>query len=114
MKNKKGQALVEFVLILPILLLIVFAMIDIGRILLCKTHLENVMNDVVVLVNDDKSSSEIKAYLSLDDYDISYNIEKSQYKLITLKSKVKIITPGLNSFLDNPYYVTVERKIINE
>ena len=34
--NKKGQALVEFILILPVLLLILMAMIDIGNIFLKK------------------------------------------------------------------------------
>ena len=39
--NKKGQALVEFILILPVLLLILMAMIDIGNIFLKKYELEN-------------------------------------------------------------------------
>ena len=38
--NKKGQALVEFILILPVLLLIAMAMIDIGNIFLKKYDLK--------------------------------------------------------------------------
>ena len=37
--NKKGQALVEFILILPVLLLIIIGMIDIGNIFLSKYDL---------------------------------------------------------------------------
>ncbi len=46
MKNNRGQALVEFVLVLPILLLLIFAFLDLGRIIVCKNHLEGVMSEV--------------------------------------------------------------------
>ena len=36
--NKRGQALIEFVLVLPVLLLLIFAFIDFGRIIVCKNH----------------------------------------------------------------------------
>ena len=38
--NKKGQALVEFVLVLPILIFIVMAFIDVGRLMIMKNHLD--------------------------------------------------------------------------
>ena len=41
MRNKKGQALVEFVIILPIFILLVFCLIDFGRIISIKNDLEN-------------------------------------------------------------------------
>ena len=50
--NKKGQALIEFVMILPILLLIVFALVDFGRIILCRIHLEGIIGDALVLADD--------------------------------------------------------------
>ena len=37
--NKKGQALIEFVLILPVLLLIIIMMIDVGNIFIKKYEL---------------------------------------------------------------------------
>ena len=39
--NKKGQALVEFVLILPVLIFILLAFIEIARLMIMKNHLEN-------------------------------------------------------------------------
>ena len=54
MKNK-GQALVEFVLILPVLLLLLFAFFDVSRIFIGKNHLENVMNEVSKLVIANKT-----------------------------------------------------------
>ena len=110
--NKRGQALIEFVLILPVLLLIIFAFLDFGRIILCKNHLENVMSDVTDLY---KKNDDINAFLKKDsDYKITYHIEKSDYSKIVLETDLELITPGLNKVLKNPYRVSVERSVINE
>jgi len=108
--NKRGQALVEFVIILPILLLLIFAVIDFGRIIVCKNHLEGVMNEVSNL--DD---SEIANYLKKDsDYKITYKIKVDEYRNITLTTKLDLITPGLKNIFSNPYIVEVERNIVYE
>ena len=60
--NKRGQALIEFVLILPVLLLIIFAFLDFGRIILCKNHLENIMSDVTNLYKNDEN---IESFLKI-------------------------------------------------
>ena len=110
MKNNRGQALIEFVLILPVLLLLIFALIDFGRIIVCKSHLEGVMNEVVKLPDE-----EINAYLKKDsDYKITYTIKTDEYKNITLSTKLDLITPGLKNILSNPYSVKVERSIVYE
>lgn len=110
MKNNRGQALIEFVLILPLLLLLIFALIDFGRIIVCKSHLEGVMNEVSNL-----SDEEISLYLKKDkDYKITYNIKIDEYKNITLSTKLDLITPGLKNVLKNPYVVNVERSIVYE
>lgn len=110
MKNNRGQALIEFVLILPILLLLIFALIDFGRIIVCKSHLEGVMNEVSNLEED-----KMAAYLRKDtDYKIGYSIKRDEYINITLSTKLDLITPGLNNVLSNPYVVKVERNIVYE
>ena len=110
MKNKRGQALIEFVLVLPVLLLLIFALIDFGRIIVCKNHLEGVMNEVASL-----SDEEITNYLKKDsDYKISYTIKMDEYRNITLTTKLDLITPGLKKILTNPYVVKTERSIIYE
>ena len=50
--NRKGQALVEFVLILPVFILILFAIVDFGTILSKKNELENDSMDIVSLVKN--------------------------------------------------------------
>ena len=110
MKNNRGQALIEFVLILPVLLLLIFALIDFGRIIVCKNHLEGVMNEVAKL-----SDEEITAYLKKDDdYKITYTVKIDEYRNITLTTKLDLITPGLKNILTNPYTVKVERSLVYE
>ncbi len=110
--NKHGQALIEFVLVLPILLLIIFAFLDFGRIILCKNHLEGIMGDVVSLYD---SNGDINSYLKQDDdYKITYKVEKKDYSKIILETQLDLITPGLNKVLDSPYKVRVERSVLDE
>ena len=99
--NRKGQALVEFVLILPVFILLVFAFIDIGKIILCQNKLESTMNDVVLLVRNNSS-----------DYDISFDIINGEYTKIVLKTKIDLTTPGLNKIFNEN--IKIERSIINE
>lgn len=113
MKNK-GQALVEFVLVLPVLLLLIFAFFDISRIMLGRNHIESVMDEVVSLVHNEKSLNEINDYLEKDDYDITCKINNGEYTEIVLSSKIDLITPGMKRILDNPYTIKIERSIINE
>lgn len=110
--NRRGQALVEFVIILPFLLLIIFSFIDFGRIILCKSHLEGVMNSVIDI---QRNGENVRNYLNKDtDYKIDYKLENGEYEKIILETKLDLITPGLKSILSNPYKVTVERSIIYE
>ena len=108
--NKRGQALIEFVIILPFIILIVFSFIDFGRIMVAKTHLENTMNEVVKLDDND-----ILDYLKNDsDYKINYEVQYSKYRKITLKTKIEIISPILKNILHNPYEINVERSVLYE
>ena len=111
MKNNKGQALVEFILILPVILAILLVIIDLGKIFNEKNTLENTSIDIIELYKNGKSIDEIKnKYL---DINITTNIEDN-YITIKLKKEIEIITPGLNIFLDNPYPIEVERVVYYE
>ena len=50
MKDSKGQALVEFILIMPVLVFILLAMIDIGNIVVQKYELENELDTVIKIM----------------------------------------------------------------
>lgn len=108
--NRKGQALVEFVLILPIFILILFSIVDFGMILSKKSELENISVDIILMINNDDYVYDIENVYP----DLSVNIEKSsKYTTVKIEEDVDIITPGLNLIFGDPYKVKVERTIPN-
>ena len=110
--SKKGQALVEFIIILPVFLLLVLGVMDIGKIMYNKTMLEGVMSEVVSMYQKGNSSLEI-----LDKLDIEASLDikaEDNYTIFSLVKEIDIITPGLNLILDNPYEIIVKRSISNE
>ena len=111
MKNNKGQALVEFILILPVILAILLVIIDLGKIFNEKNTLENTSIDIIELYKNGKSIDEIKN--KYRDISITTNIENN-YLTLKLKKEIEIITPGLNIVLDNPYPIEVERVVYYE
>lgn len=110
--NNKGQALVEFIVILPVLLLIIMAICDFGNIILKKYSLENDLDTVVELYNSDKVS-DINNYINDNNLSIEYS-KASSFTKIVLSKKVNINTPLLNNILGKDYKVTVSRSVIND
>ena len=110
MLNNKGQALIEFVLILPVFLMILFVIIDFGMIFNAKNSLENTSNDVINLFKENNDINNLRNVFS--DYDIKIEEVDNYYK-VTITDKVKLITPGANIVLDNPFEVKVERVVSN-
>ena len=96
--NKKGQALVEFLLVLPILIFILLLVVDFGRLMVMRNHLES------VLISVDKNTSKI------DDLEYEITIEKKDNHII-LKSCTDVYTPGLSKVLGNPACVTTSKEI---
>lgn len=106
--NRKGQALIEFVLILPVFLFILFAIIDFGIIFSTKNSLENDSSDIIELFKDGKSLDEIEELF--DDKEIDMKIDGEYYKF-TVSTSVNLITPGFNRLFGDPYIINVERVI---
>ena len=108
--NRKGQALVEFVLILPIFLLILFAVVDFGMIISKKNELENISIDIVSMLKNNEDINSIKMLFPDLTIDISSD---SNYTNIKIYENIDIMTPGLNLVIGDPYKVMVERVIPN-
>lgn len=112
-RNSKGQALVEFVIILPIILMILFIIIDFSNIFYQKNHLESTLNDVVEYKENGKSNSYIKD--KINDSSISISYKKIDDSLdIKITKKVNLITPFSSLFFDNPFVIKTERMILYE
>ena len=119
MKNRKAQALIEFVLILPILIMLLFGIIDFGNIFVTKSNLENKINDAYKVLKRSTDSTtlyddivnEVNQGSDKDiKVELSFDSEKSTV-MVVLKKDIKTITPGLNLILGYPYTVRTERVI---
>lgn len=108
-KNKQGQALIEFVLILPVLLLIMTSIFDIGTILYKKYIIQNELDVITGYINNEEEEN-AKMYAKKNNINII--IEKKD-DLINVKAdyNLKLITPGLGRILGNPYKIKEEKTI---
>ena len=109
--NNKGQALIEFVLILPIFIFLLFAVYDFGMIFSTKNALASSTTDIVNLYKEGKDITQLRTMYS----DLNINVDTDDdYIKITVKDSLKLITPGFNRVFGNPYQIKVERYIPNE
>lgn len=111
--NRKGQALVEFVIILPVIIMLIFSFIDLGRIILENNRLENLTTTVINKYEETNNYEEVVKHLEKLGYDdVELSIKKeTNVMTIKLKRDVDMITPGLNSVLGDPYSIVVERMV---
>lgn len=110
MKNK-GQALVEFVIVLPVMLIVFLGMFDLGSVFLKQYHLENDLDHVIELYRDDQLEA-ITEYVKSQNIQVTYD-KKVTDTTISVSSSVPINTPLLNFVLGNPHQVLVKRVIQN-
>lgn len=106
--NRKGQALVEFVLILPVLIIILLTVVDFGNILVSKNKLENAATDIIRIIKNNDNSILLEEYPNIE---IKITDYKDGYQKIQLESEVKINTFFLDKILGNPCKINTERII---
>lgn len=112
--NKKGQALVEFIIILPIMIFVLLAIVDFGIMSYNKNRLENMIDDVSKMYKNNETTEEINKFIKDNDKDITYQINnKEKYITIKLSKKYKTITPGVDKMFKISN-IDVEREIYNE
>lgn len=113
MKSKKGQALVEFIIILPVTLMLIFCIIDFGRVISLKSDLEGKTSDITTLYESGKTLEEIN--MVMDNKDVKIKIDETgEYTKINVSKKIKPITPGLSYILSDVFNVSVSRVVRNE
>lgn len=110
MKNKKGQALVEFVIILPVLLLIVISMVDFGNLLYQKYQLEQNLEYVsdLYLANDTNALEQEKQRLNIKTE------EDGKYVKLTIETEAKLSSPILRRVLGENYVIATSRKLYQD
>lgn len=112
MKNNKGQALIEFILILPILLILTIGIFDLFNIQNKKYELANDLDYISELYINNKEN-EIEEYLNKKEILLT-KVQNENFLELTLTKKVNLITPGLNKILENPFTITVKRSVYDE
>ena len=109
--KKRGQALVEFIIILPIFLIIFLAVLDISKISLSKISLENRLSEIIESYEDGQNLDTIKKKLQKEN--ITLQINQDEYLTFSLTKNITIVTPGLNLIFKNPYQLSTYRSVKN-
>lgn len=114
--NKKGQALVEFIIILPIFVMMLLCIVDIGKIIFFQNQMEGKMEDIVTLYKNENTYDTILNDIQKEDKSLTLEIanDNNEYIEFKLIKDVEIITPGLNLILDNPYKLDIKRVVYYE
>ena len=94
--NKKGQALIEFIIILPIFIMMMFAVFDCVRINSEKSKLESIIEDVIL---DDNTYSDVNVTKNRVNKGTEYVVSKD----------IEIYSPVVSVVTGTKYNVTVKR-----
>lgn len=97
--GKKGQALIEFVLILPIMLLLFIGMFDIGNLFIHKYQMLHDLDNIIE--HQVKPSSNYQLIIK----------EEEDYTKYTLIQKMTIFTPGVNLAFKEGAKLTISREV---
>ncbi|MBP3920626.1 MAG: pilus assembly protein [Bacilli bacterium] len=108
--NNRGQALIEFVIILPILIFILLYIIDFSRIGIKKLELESDMNTIIELYQN-KKTDELNNYITSKKIDFKSDT-LNNLTTITITKSSKYNMPLLNRILGNK--ITIKRTIYSE
>ncbi len=107
-KNHKGQALVEFIFILPIIVLLLLGMINVGLILMKKSELENKVVDILYVWQQQQASiKELETLFKKEGLEINIS-ENTTTSFVTIKASEKI---SLISPIQKDYLLEVKRVI---
>lgn len=109
MKDNKGQALIEFILILPVVLLLLTSIFDVGNIIINKYQIQDNLDEIVKLYEND-NSSKIENIISKEKINVTYE-QKEDYTVFNVSKTLKLTTPGLDKILGNPYIISLKRNV---
>lgn len=99
MKKNSGQALIEFVIILPVILIILLYIIEFGRITLKKYELESNIDLITELYKDNKQE-EINNYTNTNNIRVEIT-KNNELTTIVIRKNIKTNMPLINKILGN-------------
>ncbi|MBR3198610.1 MAG: pilus assembly protein [Bacilli bacterium] len=107
--NKKGQALVEFILILPILLIIIMSLIDVGYIFMNKYELNKELDTITTLYQN-RDKKEVLAYAANENIIFEESLN-NHLTVLTIKKELKINAPILSNIIGKKYVIETSKSI---
>ena len=114
MNKRRGQALVEFIIIFPVLLILVFAIVNYGIIIYNKNVLEGKLTEVTTMYNSLETTNYIRAELKKDNIILTVTNMDNKYIELKITKKIKLIAPTMNSIIDNPFSIEASRVVKHE
>ena len=108
MKNNKGQALVEFVILIPVLMLLILSIFDLGNVILKKYKLENELDTIINYYNNNDEQL-MNSYASMNEINIKKERKNNDMINIKVSYDVKINTPLLNKIMGENYQIETSR-----
>lgn len=110
MKDNKGQALIEFITILPIIIILLMYIIGFGNVMLKKYELESQM-DVITSFYKDEKIEELNDYVRNNNLNINYTTQ-SNLVTIEINKNINSKLPLINKILGNN--INTKRTIYSE
>lgn len=123
MKNQKGQAVVETALVLPILLIFLCMIIDVGRIVYFESRLNSICQESVRIAGLGGGDTQVQDYASgqlgsgyASTLQVTISPDESTRKsgdfvTVTLSDDINYITPLANVILPSPFKATAQSTI---
>lgn len=118
MKKKKGQAIVEVALVLPIIAFLLCGITDFGRILFAANNINMVSQEAARYASlSNKTNDQVRTFAinkcSLSDKETKLGVDTTYsepgeygvYVEVEVSYTVNYITPLMQSIIENPYIV---------
>lgn len=118
-RNEKGQSIVEFALVVPILLLLLVSIVDFGRVLYTYSDLHFTAQETVRLAGLGKNDTEIRQFAinnfnsgnitgSMVDITPSTTNRKSgQYVTVTINYPFNLLTPFISRLFTSDGFIVI-------
>lgn len=110
MKNNKGQALVEFIIIMPILIMLFVSIFDMGIIMLNKYKLENELDTIISYYNNNDEDV-MNAYASSKDISIYKQRKNNNMINIKISYDLELNTPLIKKIMGDNFKIETDRTI---
>ncbi|MCL6454809.1 MAG: pilus assembly protein [Alicyclobacillus sp.] len=112
-RSEAGQALVEFALVLPVLLVLLLGIADFGRILLAQYAVAHAARDAAREASVSDSTSNVGVWIAKDTASLGQavhwtvnpaaELESGQSVTVTVSTQVPLFDPILAAFLGGQY-----------